>query len=262
MNNGFEPQAVGKKCVREWFKNGLELASRRPLAFLLLVGLFTGLYYLPDTILGMEFYVIPLLLGLGCMIAESANRRVSALQLVRLKPMMVWLRLSLLGLAPWVPLWIYFGVASWLFEPADPPASLSSEGSVTFIAGSMMFFVMFICFITHGYFLWFMVPLVAVANMPLKIALLQASHALELNRFVLGLVALLGVSCLFGFFWPFLIFPWVAILTAAMYVSYLNVWFGGPGISQRASIPLQNCNPSTLSEHLSKAALRKGVVGK
>ncbi|MGH1472698.1 MAG: hypothetical protein ACRBCS_16065 [Cellvibrionaceae bacterium] len=233
MTNGFEPQKVDAKSITQWFKNGLELASRNPLAYLILVSCFAGVSYLPDILSSIFIFIMPILLGAGCIIADACNKQTSSLNEVKDKPVVVWLRLLLLGLIPWAPLMIISLIGTALFGPGEPPHFEKYEGRVAFEGGASILALMFLWFITMGYYLWFMVPLISVAGLSLELAFDQATDALGLNRFVAGLVVLLSFSCFVGMVWSVLVFPWIAIVTSMMYVSYRHIWFGGSGVSKK-----------------------------
>jgi len=78
-----------------------------------------------------------------------------------------------------------------------------------------------------------MVPLVAVAEMPLVEAAAQSFDALALNRFVIYLIIALAITGFFGVILSVLVFPWVAIVSCMMYISYRHIWFDGPGITRK-----------------------------
>lgn len=236
MGNGFEPQAVSAKSAGVWFKNGLELASRKPIEFLVLVGCFASIHYLPEFLSNIFLFVMPVMLGAGCIISESGNKSTSAFHAITSKPVVTWLRLLLLGVIPWAPMLIISLIGSIFLGPGEPPNFEKYENHGVFEGGASILAIMFFWFITTGYFLWFMVPLISVADAPLNIAFDQAVDALGLNRFVIGLVIFLSFSCFFGMVWSVLVFPWIAVVTSMMYVSYLHIWFGGPGVTEKASM--------------------------
>jgi hypothetical protein len=240
MGRGFEPQAVGAKSIGQWFKNGLELGSRKPVSFITLVGIFAGVHYTPEILSNSIFmFLMPILLGAGCVIADSSNKQMSTLQELRKKSATIWLRLFLLGAIPWMVLGIIGLILSVVLGPGEP-IILKEPDNVhnVFEGGLAIFALMFVWFLTMGYLLWFMVPLVSIAEVPLEIALMQALEALELNNFVVGLVVALSFSCLFGVISSVLIFPWVAIVASMMYVGYRHVWFGNPDITEKVKSPV------------------------
>lgn len=235
MGQGFEPQAVCAKSVGLWFKNGLELTGRKPGHFVILVGCFAGIHYLPEIISNNMFvFVMPILLGAGCIIADSSNQKTFTLQEIRNKPIAIWLRLLLLGIIPWIPIIIISLIGSVLLGPGDDLLIEKYDGYDVFEGGSAILAIMFFWFITMGYFLWFMVPLISIEELPLGFAFEQAMDALGLNRFVVGLVVFLSFSCFFGMLSSVLVFPWIAVVTSMMYISYRHIWYGDSGITEKS----------------------------
>lgn len=246
MNSEFKPRKVEPKSCVLWFKNGLELASRKPLEVILLVVVFSTLHYLPNIFRSIFVFVMPLLLGAGCIISLSANEQTPVLKSMLNKPKEVWARLLFLGFFPWIPLMVAGFILFLVGDTSTPVKFEKLESQSSFEGGAGILALMFLWFITIGYYLWFMIPLISVAELPLKTALDQAIEALFQNRFVIALIIILSLSCFLGMILSVLVFPWVAIVTGMMYVSFLDIWLGGPGIKSKQgnNIALSSPKPS------------------
>ena len=72
----------------------------------------------------------------------------------------------------------------------------------------------------------FLVPLLALAEAPFLEALRTALIATRRNDFVILVASALAGSAAIGFLTPFLVVPWVAIVSSVMYVAYRDVFLG------------------------------------
>lgn len=220
----FQPQHVEPSSAIYWFKEGLELSIRQSWLFILITLVFCGIHYLPAPVTQILLFVIPMLLGAGCIVAECADLGSNSIATLKAKPFKVWLNLFYIGFLPWVPFFFIglllsgLGVEGDGFSPGKPAPT-------AFDGGAALLALMFFWFITMGYWIWFVTPLVAVAELPLIIAVEQAFEALDLNKIVIIVVLIFAFCCLFGMISPLLVFPWVALVSSMMYTSYRHIWF-------------------------------------
>lgn len=221
----FQPQRVDAKSVFYWFREGLDLSIRKLLIFITLTLIFCGIDYLPLSLNQSLIFLIPMLLGLGCIVAYCADAGYNILVILRSKPIKVWFNLFYIGFIPWIPLIILSIFLVFLSGDVKGDAFVPVPPKPTdFNGGSALFALMFLWFICMGYLIWFIIPLVAIAELPLVIAFEQAGKALGLNKFVIFLVIFFSFSCFFGIILPLIVFPWVAIVTSMMYTSYRHIW--------------------------------------
>ncbi len=219
----FQPQRVEPSSAIYWFKEGLELSVRQSWLFIVITLVFCGIHYLPAPVTQILLFVIPMLLGAGCIVAECADLSASSIATLKAKPFRVWLNLFYVGFLPWVPIFVFgllligLGVEGEGFVPGEPTPT-------PFDGGAALLALMFFWFVTMGYWIWFVVPLVAVAELSPVIALEQAVVALDLNKIVISIVLIFAVCCLIGMISPLLVFPWVALVASMMYTSYRHIW--------------------------------------
>lgn len=220
----FKPQKVDPRSVWDWFKEALALSVRKPIIFIIITLVFTSICYLPGVLGGVTFIALPLLLGLGCVVAECADNGRNPITIVMGKPRHVWTNLLLVGLVPWLAI-AFLAILLMLFGPADDPLIVEQrEASEVLGGGSTLLAVSFLWFLAAGYIAWFIIPLIAAAEALLAVAFEQADEALGLNRFVIMVVMAVAFSCLIGCFNAIAVFPWVAITSCMMYVSYRHIW--------------------------------------
>lgn len=222
----FEPQAVDKKSWCYWLKESMALSTRRTTMFVLFTMLIGSLHFLPRALSAVFLVSIPLALGVGTLIAYCSDTSRSFIDELKAKPLVIWLRLIAVGSAPWVLLAVFSAIALLITGHGEPPVfEASHEGTIFEEASMSLMAVMFIWFITMGWLVWFIVPLVVIAEMPVAESIDQTIDALALNRFVYGIIAVAAVSAfLLGAFSPVLVFPWYAIVTSMMYVSFRHIW--------------------------------------
>ncbi|MGE6193719.1 hypothetical protein ACQKCL_22130 [Stutzerimonas stutzeri] len=221
----FEPQAVDRKSWRIWFVEGLQLTARAPLAFTVLALVFAGIGYVP-LIKGQVFFVLaPLLIGGGCRLAAVTDT--GKLKGRRLAPnLLVTARLLVVGITPIAILGV-FALLLMLGSNGPGTEPLPDLASVSmFEGGRQVLGVLTMLLWLTGVVTWTMVPLIAVAELPLAEASDQALEAFELNRFLLGFTLAAGSVCMILNMLDAVVLaiPAFAVLSAMMYVSYRHIW--------------------------------------
>jgi len=230
----FQPQQVESKSWRYWFKEALSLSTRNILLFALLALLVSGTHYLPELLRGFTLLGIPLFLSFGVVLAESADKSNTFFSAASKTPRIVWVRLFIAGSIPWIMASV-FGVVLMMISrligahgnPSDFDIAQTQTLSVAYEAGMAMLAVMLFWFITIGYFLWFVVPLIVIAELPIIESYEQSFEALSLNGwFVKVILAFSFAALLFALFLPILFIPWYAMASSMMYVSFRHIWMG------------------------------------
>ncbi len=222
----FEPRQVDPKSVFYWFREALELSIRRSWTFIIFTLLFCIIYYFPSPINDLLFYLMPTLLGICCIVAECADMDKKIGITLRSKPLNVWLNLLLIGFLPWI-----FAILEIIlfvfFDDIEVKGSVISPLPLPFYLDpcTMLLAFMFVWFLAVGLIIWFIIPLVAVSEFPLKVAFAQVLKAISLNVFIFFLVILITLSSYLAMIFPLIIFPWLAIVTSMMYTSYRHIWF-------------------------------------
>lgn len=241
----FRPQKVEPGSASVWFKDALALSVRKPIFFISATLVFTSICYLPKELGAAAFIALPLLLGLGCVVAECADNGRNPFTILMGKPSHVWGSLLVVGLVPWLALTFIALLAALLVPPGEPLTMNQSATQAIFRGGSTLLALAFLWFLVVGYWLWFVIPLIAVAEISLPIAIDQADEALTLNRFIKLIALAVAFSCLVGFFNSIVVFPWVAIVSCMMYVSYRHIW-----LDRAANLPvLQAAHSSKSAAH-------------
>lgn len=244
----FKPQAVEPKDIPIWFRESLDLTVRHPLISICTTALIIFLFAAPTWLSGFLFATTPILFGIGCVIAAAGDDGKSPLGQLWSKPLKVWGRLFMLGAYPY--LLAIFGAAITTIIPMATSGAVTPEQvSPSFSAGVVMLFALYV-WLAAGPFIWFFVPLIANAEMPLDMAAAQAGEAFMLNRFVILLSLALGVLSQFAIVMPVLVFPFVALVTSLMYVSYRHIWMGR-GLNNRAASKSQLMVPAMAKYHTS-----------
>lgn len=225
----FEPHAVDRKSWRIWFVEGLQLTARVPLAYTLLALVYAGIAYIPP-IRGQVFFVLaPLLIGFGCRLALLADR--GQPKGLRVAPdLRVTVRLLMLGITP-IAILAAFALLLMLVSGGPRMEPPENTVSVTMFDGGVQVLGVLMTWLwITGFLTWTMVPLIAVAELPLAEAFAQATQAFELNRFLLGLTWAAGSICLVLIMLDAVILavPVFAVLSAMMYASYRHIWLDKP----------------------------------
>jgi len=230
----FKPRAVPRSHVKYWLVDAIELSKRRIVWFVVLALGAVGLVLFDPSRL-LFHSTFPLFIAMGCIIALSADLSVPVLDALQRVSGRVWVRIFLASAVPWLAIAV-FGYLIELTTPAEPGVS----GTPADIAEKIKAFPIFwlnvltaigaaLLFIAATYlarFLWFVAPLLSVAEMPLSEAVIQSFDALKLNNYVTWVFAgFLLWLILCGFVWV-LFFPWLAVATATMYVSFRDIWLG------------------------------------
>lgn len=211
----FEPQSVEASSWRTWAVEGLQLSARRPLSFIVLTLLYASLDYLPPA-LGLQFWLTPVFLGLGCLVGRCADKSVAVSAICNARTARAALNLVTAALLPLAAL---LAVSSAVHPTPLPP--------VVFEGGLGILIVMFLWMLFVGPLLWFLAPLMAVEGLSLRIAAAQSWDALHRNFFVYGLtlaVTLVAavMIALGSSVAAIVLYP---ILSCVMYVSYRHIWF-------------------------------------
>ena len=223
----FRPQRVDQTSWRHWLKEGVALSSRRAALFVILTMATGSLHFLPRPLGFIFMAIVPLVLGLGTVIAYCADTSKPIVVFFGRKPLVVWVRIVIVGSVPWLLFVALSAIASWLIGSGEPPVFDGRAGGSIFAEASMsVMAAMFIWFATLGWWIWFMVPLIVIAELPILESIDQVEEALTLNRFAYKVIAVAAVSTLLGEINPVLVFPWFAIITSVMYVSFRQIWWG------------------------------------
>lgn len=211
----FGPQTVEANSWRTWAVEGLQLSARRPVVFLILTLLYAGLDYLPSYLNGVQFWLTPLFLGLGCFVAQCADESRSVGDILAGVTRHAWFRLISTGLVPLAGFVIFSIVATP--DPLPP---------VIFKGGLGILIMMFFWMLFAGPFLWFLVPLVAVGGLSVPVASAQSMNALRQNFFVYGLTMAVTFlsAAMITLGASIIAVPLYPILCCAMYVSYRHIW--------------------------------------
>ncbi|HID99443.1 MAG TPA: hypothetical protein EYP59_04045 [Thiotrichaceae bacterium] len=229
----FKPRRVAPKSWRFWFKESLSLSTRNILSFTLLALLVSGAHHLPELLRDFVIFAIPLLLSFGVVLACSVDKSINFLGAVSKTPRVVWVRLFVAGSMPWLIL-SAFGIVMGLImqlmgvEGTPPPSFDSGQNTyVIYEAGMSMLATMFVWLLILGYFLWFVIPLIVVAELPLIESFDQSLDALLLNGWFVRIILSFSFSAfLFALFFPILFIPWYAVTSSMMYVSFRYIWMG------------------------------------
>lgn len=211
----FSPQTVETDSWRLWLTEGLQLSARRPLAFVTLTLLYAALDYLPAYLSGIQFWLTPLFLGLGCIMAQCADKSTPLVALGRRGMLPVLLRLVLMAA---LPLLVF--LAFRLFAKPEPLPPVIFEGGLGILS------MTFLWMLFAGPLLWFLVPLIAAGKLPLGVAAAQSVNATSQNFFVYGLTLavtffsalMVGLGASVA---AILLYP---LLSCVMYVSYRHIW--------------------------------------
>jgi len=220
----FKPDTVEPTDIPIWLKESLGLTVRHPLISIFFTALTIFIFAAPTWLSGFLFASTPILFGIGCVIAAAGDEGKNPLIALWKKPLAVWGRLFMLGAYPYLLAIMGSAIVSML--PFDASSGTPIDQlSTTFSAGIIMLFSLYV-WLAAGPFIWFFVPLIAVAELPLGTAASQTYEAILLNRFVILLSLALGVISHVAIVLPILVFPLVALVTSMMYVSYRHIWTG------------------------------------
>jgi len=227
----FGPRAVPPSSWRRWLAAGVALTTRRVGAFVMLGAAGAILHAVPAGI-GLGVMAVPLVLGLGCLVAECGDHARPVLGALRDKPLRVHARLALIGVAFGLGTWIA-GILVVLFAGAvgvDPtgvplPSTTSSRSLAEALCASWLLSAGVTLF-GGAVVLGLLVPLVALGELPVGMAFVQAIAAIRLNPFVVFATAALACTAVVGLVTPFLAIPWTAIVSATLYVAYRDVFLG------------------------------------
>lgn len=229
----FKPQSVCASSAFLWFRDGLILSGRKPLAFIFAVSAYACLIYLPHFARMIFMWALPAFIGATCIIARASDVGDSAWTCIRKVESTVWLRLLVVGM--WPVLKVFVVVLALQMEPssveeAHPAQGTTNEGEVfyerTFPGGCVILSALSWMFlVTFGFLNWFTIPLISVEGLTVFNAVYQATQALIKNPFVVVVAIVFGLVCLVGEHAGVAAFPIIAVFSSMMYVSYRHIWF-------------------------------------
>lgn len=228
----FAPRVVPPSSWRSWLVCGVALSTRRVGAFVLYGAGCVLLHAVPASV-GFGTLAVPFALGLGCLLAECGDRGLAILPALGAKPWQVHARLLLAGTVVALGFWLVGVLVTALalsagVEPAaigTPLGDGASGGFVGALAAAWFLSAAAVLFGT-SVVVGFLVPLLALGELPLKEALVLALVATGRNVFAMFFVAGLALTALIGLLTPFLVVPWTAIVSATLYAGYRDVFLG------------------------------------
>lgn len=232
----FQPQRVPPQSIWLWLREAFALCQRQPLYFLVITAGWAGVWYLPVPFTYLLLLGLPLPLAAGCLVAHAADTSRSPLEVLLSMRFGVWRDLLIAGAAPWVTV---VGMI-WTIMVLTMPVTFALGGDTNFVSslplGSPrgwqplrdLFGVTFVWLCTVGFVGWFLVPLMAVAGLPMLQAYAQAVRGIALNWFVVGVVFFVAWVCvpLLSFLSPLFVAPVLSLLSSVMYVSFRHIWLG------------------------------------
>jgi hypothetical protein len=220
----FKPQKVPFD-FKNWTKESLELMIRKYQLFILFAFFVSLISYL-STVFSLLNFIFPLILGAGTLIAYCSDKSEPVINFLKKKPTMVWIRLLIVGGAFFL-LNFVFG----LFLPDDEIITSEivkpftvRDISIRIMANIAIFVSLF------GFIFITFVPLVAVAELTIKRAFIQAIDAMWLNAGVIFTFAfataflniVVGVASIYA------ILPWLCFISTMQYVLYRHIWLNKP----------------------------------
>lgn len=236
----FDPRPVPRSSWRRWLVEGLALSTRRVGAFVVF-GALAALVHGAAALAGLGVVVVPLALGAGCLVAECADHGRSVLGALLAKPPRVALRLLAAGLVVATGFWLAGALVMAIalsagIDPAAIPSLIPGGGDGGATGAASRGLVETLCaawFLSVACVLFgasvavgFLVPLLALAEAPLKESFTLALLATGRNDFVIFFVAGLALTALVGLVTPYLVVPWVAVVAATLYAGYRDVFLG------------------------------------
>ena len=241
-----DPRAVPPSSWREWLVSGVALSTRRVGVFVAFGAVAVAVHALAAR-LGAGVAVVPLALGVGCAVAEWAD---GGRPLRRRLGGWSWrepARLLVAGAVPMAGFWIAGALVTLAargagVEPVVVPVTIggAAGGLVESLCAAWFLSVAAVLF-GASVAVGFLVPLLALAGAPLREALTLALVASGRNAHAILFVAALAASAAIGRLTPFLVVPWVAIVSATLYAAYRDVFLGRsenePVVSAAARAP-------------------------
>ena len=223
--------AVPPSSWREWVVAGVALSTRRIGAFVAF-GALAVAGHAVAALVGAGVAVVPLALGVGCVIAESADNGRPLLERLGGWTWRVPLRLFVAGAVPMLGFWLAGTLVTVLarnagVEPDIVPVTIGGDGAglVESLCAAWFLSVAAVLF-GASIVIGFLVPLLALGSVPLVEALTLSLVASGRNAFAILFVAALAVTAVIGWLTPFLVVPWVAIVSATLYAAYRDVFLG------------------------------------
>jgi hypothetical protein len=218
------PRPVPPSSSLKWFTQGLRLSTRRPLFFVVIVGVPLPATFLWDGL--PVFLLLPLLLAPGIVLAFATERSTFFLTELRAITASAWRAMAFASLliAPLVILVAFMILLAARLDDS-PAASAAPAINLAFESSSAYLVTLSLWFMTIGPILWFLVPLVILENLPLKHAFLLSLQAFVLNLYISIITSVIALVFLTGIFWSISVFPLYAIVVCMMYASYRHVFY-------------------------------------
>lgn len=246
----FRPQRVPPASIRLWLRESFALCRRQPLWFLGVAVAWTGVGLLPLPLGFLMLLGLALPLAAGCLVAHAADTSRSPIDVLAAITSRAWLDLLLAGALPWLAVGAAILAIASLAQPvlpqAEPLLTVPQFARAEWQPFRDLLAAIFLWLATVGVAGWFVVPLMALAGLPLLQAFSQAVQAISLNGFVIALVygiAAVGVP-LAALLSPLLAAPLLAMLSSLMYVSFRHVWLGqGSNMPEVTRVTLRDLQP-------------------
>jgi len=224
-----EPHAVPPSHILRWFRGGLTLSTRKPLWFVLLVAVLLPLDHGLWAV--AQFLLVPALLACGVVLAFAAERDQAVVEILRANGLPGgWplARATLLA-APLVFLiaqmigWMLRGLARL---DGGGTAATATPSPLSFDPANTLLSMLFLWFVSVGPVLWFTLPLLALERLSARRAIALGFRAYARNLYMAMLTALLAIVLAMGTLVSISLFPLVAIIACAIYLSYRDVFYG------------------------------------
>ncbi len=240
----FEPNKVPSESWRSWFKEAIELSTRKVLYFVILAFAFVYIEYsVPFGILNntASHFISTLFFSLAILLAYCADTGKSFFKELRNKPKIVWVRLLISALIS-ATLFAFFYSLEHFFRVSDTVTTLPFFEPTIFTPFTHTSGNTFVWLFFLGVANWSLIPLVLLGELPLREAFSQSvTSTTELNKFVVWVYALLAVFIIVVgmILTPLIIIPWFAITTSMMYVSYRHIWLD-KGLNEPKKVKASN----------------------
>jgi|GEM_PF-2136273 len=228
----FDPRAVPPSSWREWLLAGLALSTRRTGSFVAFGAVAVALHGAAAAF-DVGVVVVPIVLGVGCLLAECADTGRSVVARLREIRWPVGVRLLVAGVVPMLGFWLV-GTAVTMagraveLAPQSVPVAIgggATGGVIEALCAAWFLSVAAVLFGTSAV-IAFLVPLLALGGVPLKEAVTLALVASGRNVFAVVFVAALATTAIVGWLTPFLVVPWVAIVSSTFYAAWRDVFLG------------------------------------
>lgn len=232
----FNPQRVPPQSGWLWLREGIALCRRQPLYFLAVAAGWAGIWYLPSPLTWLLLLGLPVPLAAGCLVAHAADTGNSPFEVIRSVPPKLWRNLLIAGAAPWIVVValittlavLTMPVTLWAGGETGTLFAIPAPAADAWPAFRDLFGVTFLWLCTLGFVGWFLVPLMAIAGLPIVQAYRETVRGIALNWFVIAMVFFIACVCLplLAFLSPLFAPPLLAVLSSVMYVSFRHIWLG------------------------------------